>query len=382
MVRRTLHKIHLWGGLILCLPLLVQGITGSILVFGRELNNNAMVHHTMAVGTPHSPSEIIEAARTVAPEGFKPNMLRMPQIENDPAVIFLRPVHKKISSGQSAMQPKQDRIQVRIDPVSLEILNKDNNAGFVHTVHELHTNLMLHEYNGRTIVGWFGVALLLFGLTGFVLWWPRPGQWKHAFIVRRKARGARLYRELHAFAGVWTMALLLVASTTGIYLAFPQTINPLFTSRDLNAPPEVKSEPIEGKEPMSIDTAVARAIQEVASGKLISVTLPVKPADAYRVAIARSGDRYGVPPVTVFIDPWSERILEVRDPAKYSVAEKFAVWYRPLHFGQGFGSFWRTLVFITGMLPPFFAVTGVSMWLIKRNRKRKNVQSKVTPKVR
>ena len=57
--------------------------------------------------------------------------------------------------------------------------------------------------DGRTFVGWLGVAMLVLGLTGLVLWWPKRGQWKYAFFVRRTATGLRFHRELHAATGIW-----------------------------------------------------------------------------------------------------------------------------------------------------------------------------------
>ena len=35
-MRKFLKKLHLWIGLIFCLPLILMGLTGSILIFERE----------------------------------------------------------------------------------------------------------------------------------------------------------------------------------------------------------------------------------------------------------------------------------------------------------------------------------------------------------
>jgi hypothetical protein len=42
---------------------------------------------------------------------------------------------------------------------------------------------------------------------------------------------------------------------------------------------------------------------------------------------------------------------------------------RPLHSGDGFGAAWRLLVFVSGLLPPLFAISGVAMWVLKRRRR-------------
>jgi uncharacterized iron-regulated membrane protein len=37
-----------------------------------------------------------------------------------------------------------------------------------------------------------------------------------------------------------------------------------------------------------------------------------------------------------------------------------------MHSGQGLGPIWKVLVFLTGLLPALFAVTGILMWLKRR----------------
>jgi hypothetical protein len=46
-------------------------------------------------------------------------------------------------------------------------------------------------------------------------------------------------------------------------------------------------------------------------------------------------------------------------------------WQRPIHSGAGLGPLWHLLVGLSGLLPALFAVTGISMWLLKRKAKRR-----------
>ena len=57
-----------------------------------------------------------------------------------------------------------------------------------------------------------------------MLWWPRRGQWKYAFFVRRTARGLRFHRELHAVLGIWVFLVFMAVSFSGVVLAWPQTM--------------------------------------------------------------------------------------------------------------------------------------------------------------
>lgn len=42
---------------------------------------------------------------------------------------------------------------------------------------------------------------------------------------------------------------------------------------------------------------------------------------------------------------------------------------RPMHDGQGLGPIWEFLVFLAGLVPLLFVVTGTIMWLKKRKRR-------------
>jgi uncharacterized iron-regulated membrane protein len=44
-------------------------------------------------------------------------------------------------------------------------------------------------------------------------------------------------------------------------------------------------------------------------------------------------------------------------------------WQRPIHQGTGFGPVWRFLVFLSGLVPALFVVTGLIMWAKKRKRR-------------
>ena len=72
MIRRIIGQIHLWTGLVLFVPFVLLGLTGSLLVFEDELNNVFGPNHRAAGGAARPASEIIAAARAVAPAGFVP----------------------------------------------------------------------------------------------------------------------------------------------------------------------------------------------------------------------------------------------------------------------------------------------------------------------
>ena len=364
---RTLLNVLLWVGLILCLALAVLGVSGSFLVLEHEMDDlfAAPPAYTLAAGEPQSITAILDAAKAAAPQGMAPGTVTLPDEPGKPATVRLSPPGRGGPGAGTTML---------VDPVSLAVLDTTaaGRGGVMRQIFLLHANLLIPDRSGRDVVGWLGVAMLVLGVSGLVLWWPRPGRWKEAFQVKRGARGVRLHRDLHGAVGIWSLVIFVVVTFSGVYLTFPQALGGAVTAvspaRDLRAP--VKVEPVRGATPADTDQVVALARAAVPDAQVRSVGLPMRPDQAHRVTLVPPGHRHGAPMITAFVDPWTARVVEVRDPRGFSAGETFMAWQRPLHAGQGLGWSWALLVFLSGVLPPLFAVTGTAMWLLKRRNRR------------
>jgi uncharacterized iron-regulated membrane protein len=364
-LRSILGKVHLWIGLALCLPLAVIGITGSILVFEPELQ--ALERPALPPRPADAPTApvaaIVATARAAAPADYVAMFYTAPRAATDVATVRLAPAGRP---GPGA------GLEIFVNPVSLSLLGPhEASSGLVRQIFLLHANLLSRDRSGRDIVGWLGIAMLALGTSGLVLWWPRGGQWRRAFTIRRGARGFRFHRELHGAAGIWGLVVFFIVSFSGVYLAFPQAVGSLLSTRDIRpGAAAIRVTPVPTAQPLDIDGAIAVAREVVPDGILRSVALPARPDQPIRVALAHGGDREGAPVATVFVDPWTRSVVELRDPRAFSAGERFVAWQRALHVGGGLGWIWRILVFLSGFLPLLFAVTGVAMWLAKRRLRR------------
>jgi len=429
-VRYWLQQLHLWIGLILLIPLVMMGITGAVLVYAHD------IEHLLGQGEPEartagewrSPSELIEAAKAANKEpGRIPIAVRWPIEVGEPAAVRLsRPgmatergqfrgegrgpgqqpggqggppqaAPQQSGGPQDGGQPQgggqaQGRVpvqspfagslQILLDPVSGEPLQTQQAmTGWVRFFHDLHGHLFITGGTGREIVGWLGVAMLVLGCSGLYLWWPKPGQWKMAFMVRRKARGVRFNRELHGAVGIWSLVLFMVVNFTGVYLAFPQQIsaavNTVWPGRDMRAAQfQARVEPVRGATPINLDDALALAKERVPDARFLNAFLPTRPDQALRIGMIRPGFSEGAPTITVIVDPWRRTIVDVFDPRTLSTGEAIIAWQRALHYGEGLGGIYKFLVFVSGVIIPLFAVTGFLMWWLKRRNRRAGERAK------
>lgn len=399
MVRNIFFQVHLWTGLVLGLVLAVIGLTGSLLVYQKELiaMGQKPLPRAEVQGRPLSADALIAAGRAAVPGRTDSVTLVLPEKPGEAAAVFMRKASSRSGDaagmggerrhargeGRGMREPqmrgggrregqgaegrggeggRRPYTYVYLDPVSgkvLEVRETRLNPFFA-LMHQLHGNLMLGR-EGRQVVGWLGVVMLGLGLSGIYLWWPRRGAWKYAFGIRKKAKGYLFHRDLHGAAGIWLWAVFVIVSFTGVAISFPATFRPLMSEQSLSFDPRRGPviEPIAGVEPIGADTAIALVRAEIPGAEIATLALPSKPADALRVTVAAEG-----PAATAYIDPYARKIAGWRNKP----ADLFA-WQRPLHEGEGWGAIWRALVFVSGLLPLLFAITGTIMWLKKRKGK-------------
>ena len=105
--------------------------------------------------------------------------------------------------------------------------------------------------------------------------------------------------------------------------------------------------------------AVIAAQKALPGAQLRSVTIPARPGQPITVAFLANGAINA----SVLLNPYSGAVLLVRDPST-----NWAAWQRPVHQGA-LNPVWKFLVFLSGLVPTLFVVTGLTMWAKKRKRR-------------
>jgi uncharacterized iron-regulated membrane protein len=219
------------------------------------------------------------------------------------------------------------------------------------------------------IVGALGAVMTLMGISGLVLWLPKKGQWRRAFLVRRGARGLSLNLDLHHAAGIWTVAVFLAMSVSGVYLCFPKTIadavHAVLPSGLGSGEPVAGFTPTPG--PLDADMAVASAVTAVPDARAVAVQMPEQAGRPIVVFLETT--RFGgatQPQILVMFNQATGAVNYVDDPRYHGMAERVVNLQNALHYGAPLGMFWKVMVFVSGFLPLFFAITGFNIWWARR----------------
>ena len=363
--RRTLQTVHLWLGLALCIPIVVIGISGSALLLQSDYLSRSYPSAT-AAGPKQPVQRAIDLAVAAGPANARIGRTDLALRDGQPVTVQLQPPGRRVRP-----------VKIYIDPVSLKILGREDVVprgealGFLIRIHSF---LMMKSYIGVKFVGALGIVMTLMGLSGLVLWWPKRGQWRRAFLVRRGAHGLPLNLDLHHAAGIWTLTVCLIMSVSGVYLCFPQTVanavHATLPSGLGSGEPMTGFTPTPG--PLDADMALASAVKAVPDARAVAVQMPEQPGRP--IVVFLESTRFGdatQPQILVTFNQTTGDAGYVDDPRYHGMAERFVNLQNALHYGASFGLVWKVMVLVSGFLPLFFAITGFNIWWARRRVTRR-----------
>lgn len=349
-MRRILLTVHLWVGLIAGVYVVVISVTGAALVFRIDLQRAAhpRLFTPRAEGPLADPVTIMESVSRAYPDQ---------RLSGVDASTTGRPTYLAYVTTPGSFTT------VLIDPVSAEVLGELPEKSWIRSLQNLHYDL-LGGRTGRMINGAGAAAILVMCVTGVFIWWPGRKAWWRAMTIDPSRRGPRLFWEIHRAAGIWTVLLIVMWATTGMYFAFPSqaraivgAISPLTSTRSpySQSPPDVVAAP--GWRAM-----IHNAQRLHPDGHVARVVLPFGERGSFLVMFAsRSPTPMGETLEPVYLDRFSGQRLIAESPTP-STGDVILRWIVPLHIGTFGGGVVRAIWFIAGLMPAVLFVTGFAVW--------------------
>jgi uncharacterized iron-regulated membrane protein len=212
-LRRALFQVHLWTGIGLGLYILLMSVTGSALVFRREMVRSLAREPRVSAGpgARMSEDELGQVARRAYPD-YEVTRVSLRKNPDQAAEITLERGEKKL--------------QRLFNPYTGADLGDSVRLGFrfVLWLADLHDNLLIAN-TGRLINAAGGIFTMLLVLTGAIIWWPGIDTWRRSLSFRWKTNPKGFNWTLHSALGFWTLAFFVMWALTGIYLSIPTTFN-------------------------------------------------------------------------------------------------------------------------------------------------------------
>lgn len=357
-MRQGLLWLHKYTGLVLGLLLAITGLSGSLVVFDRELDE-WLAPATVPIAPAATPASLdlaLSNAVAAVGNGTAPTRIALGRHAGAPHIV-------RFPTVPGTTGP----LEVSIDPGSAEVLAVRTWGQYPVTwIYHLHLSF-LGGATGELVVGLLGFLLLFFSLSGLYLWWPKPGRWRQALTLRRGRGLFLLNYDLHKTAGIYFLPVYIVLAFSGINLVFHEPVERLVGALlPVQEPPAPLSGTARGQ-PLTVDAAAQIAREQFPGSRLNRVYLPASAEASYSITLIQPEEpwnEYGA--TVVWVDQYSGTVLATWDALNIPAGNTVLEWLFPLHNGDALGLPGRILVFIAGLLPALLFGTGVYMWWRKR----------------
>jgi uncharacterized iron-regulated membrane protein len=215
-----MFQIHLWTGIGVGLYIVVVCLTGSIVVFRRELmrtySNRPQISAHAPDQKPLSEEQLTVAAHRAFPDYAVEKVWRGRRGST--------PVDIWMTRGPA----NRERKEHLFDPYNGVDLGETRPRGvrFTDWLVSLHDDL-LGGTTGRIVNGVGAIVLLLLCMTGAIIWWQGARKWRRGLTVQVRAGWQRINWDLHSAIGFWAFVAVFVWAVSGIYLVFPHPFSAL-----------------------------------------------------------------------------------------------------------------------------------------------------------
>jgi uncharacterized iron-regulated membrane protein len=365
-VRRAFMWAHRWLGLTGGIVVVLVGLTGSFLVFYREIDA-ALNPALYAPAGPDQSVTLIDVMRAAAAADTAP-------ISTIVAPDRAWPVWVVMHSHESEKGRYPNLWTTMVDPSNGRVLGRrDYTNSFAFTIYRLHHTLLLYEWWGKELVGVVGFMLFGSALSGLYLWWPRQGRFWRSMSVRKGVSRQRFVIDIHNTAGFWALIALVVISITGAGIIFPGVVRPVVGLLSQATPypsPRIESPPPKGTPQLPPD-AIVRVARAAKPGLMIAMLdPPTEIRNTWRVLFRSEGADPAVRSRgAIWLDPWSGAVVHDRTSDAMQMGDRYMTEQLWLHNGATFGLVGRLLVFIAGFAPLALVISGWMIWLGKPPRK-------------
>ncbi len=355
-MNKSLFKIHSWVALFAFIPLLVVCITGSILVFKHEID--ALLMHDKVRVSPAAERAPLDDLKVVINQQHPNYEIVGWVLFKDRARADVVYVMEKGTDAWSYLLQNPYTTELLAEPVPHDHYLTD-------WLLELHYTFLLHDV-GLLIASIFAIALLLLGLSGFIL---HRKFWKNFFTLRWNSRMVVYFSDLHKMVGIVSAPVLVILAFTGAWWNISSYLHELEEHADGHEHHLMQERLY--SDSVSLDKLVAESESSIDGFTARYLSLPWEPG----VGITAWGE---VPTGNILSSQYSSTVsFDDQTGAKtatYDIREAgtgaFIIdTYSRLHYGTFAGLFSKIIWCVLGAAPLILAITGVTLWFKRRKQR-------------
>jgi uncharacterized iron-regulated membrane protein len=344
-MRSALLVFHRWLALVIGVLLILIAVSGAGTVFEGRISETTVVH--VAPGGQALSLDVLAARALTAAGG---GQIAAISLGRAPDQAFGIEVVRDTLDNELMVNPYTGAVLGPAPPPTKLMLAATR-------LHQFHTSLLAGG-TGRLVVGFVTIGALILVLSGLFLWW-REKLWR----IHWSASWKRVAFDLHHTFGAAAGIILLIITGTGVWIGFPNQVNPLVLSLNRTAMPTGQPKappPDSGATPVSFDSMVTSAHSVVPGAPVLLLLVP--PKGPVAVFLRYPEDHTPGGRSRVFLDRYRGTVLRATNTRTAERGTKLMNLERSLHTGDVFGGITQVIWFLASIILASQALTGIAMW--------------------
>jgi len=366
-LKKNIGLLHLWLGLGSGLIVFIAALTGSILVFEKEIDKaiHPEYYNVTAVGTTR---KTIDYCTDILQKQYEIKKITRIYTFSDPSRTI-----------QILGKDSDKKAQFfSIDPYTGKVLAKTpQEKRFFVIVLSLHRQLLLGE-TGQIIMGTSCLIFVFMLISGLILWWPKKiKNLKQRLTVKWNASFKRVNWDFHSTFGFYSSLILLIIALTGLNFAFTWFQNGVYFVVDgTTKKPSAKVKNPTKTDPKLNHTAFYQSIYNKTDSIFpytgnIQIRMPVDTINSVIVLKEYSETTIPHQSSVAYFDKYTAEEIEARPYDKFSNGDKIRRLNYPIHTGSIYGLPTKILAFLVSLFALTLPITGLLIWLGKKKKTAK-----------
>jgi uncharacterized iron-regulated membrane protein len=344
--KRIVFKWHHWCGLMVGVFLLLQSITGALLVFSDEIENT-YDKQWEAVDNPSGLFYYDASLQNIRDQypGWEIRLYEQPGINE---------------SLQYELRKDVSRKKIFVHPVTGSVLHVSDQMH-----NQFHQLLLLWHYSlfagttGKLVVFLAGILFLITTITGIFIY-RRSIIKVLLFRVKISAKSTRgKFSAWHRVIGVWSLLFNIFIVITGLFLSGKIALNALKAVKP--------AQTITNSVVASVDGIRNNIVKNYKDFEIHLLRVPVKGNTVLVYGRYKSDPSYyGNYASSFSISGYTAQVESSNIASEQTFFNRMSLISGPLHFGNYGGIFLKIIYCFFGLAPAILSISGFCIWWFKK----------------
>lgn len=366
-LNRQLFRIHSWLGLINGFFLILLGLSGSALVFRKEIDdwvNKKLL--TVQQQKKRLPLDYF----------YKDITRRYPAIDG---IAWMNPDDGLNKAYNFRLYLNDARITsydlglITYNPFTGEILREGElqnlTPSAIEWIYQYHFSIQV-GVPGAAFVAVLGVCMIISIITGLIIYKKHVWQVLTFRIKINRKSWRTITSDLHRIVGVWALFFNIIIAFTGFWLDMFAFEPKLWANEMIPTKPNTLAK-------QSLDSLFQRSLVQMPDLTPQYVYLPTQPSKKFFVRGAVKGEA----PIwagsnSIYFNPQTGELISINRIAEENLWNKIESTFYSLHIGSYGGVTIKIIYIIVGLTPGFLSITGFLLWRRRRKRHKLAIQAK------